>query len=461
MTVSDRPGEAALWQCVLDTLERTVLPALRPGFEQDSTRQLTGVARYALGRVGDTAAARAVELAPLVGVSASAGLADVLHAASHALVGGTAQPALREMLLRHLAADVAEAAPLLETFSGHGPVDDEPDVVDVAEGPALRAWLGGVLGSPVEQFDVAVMVGGHSRRMLSVGVTAGASHHELVVRVEQGGMFGTEGDREARVMRALADAGFPTARVRWIESDPAVLGQPFFVMDRVPGTPAADTVMLDRYVAALGALHRLAPETVTDGLGPVPASPQECVAGLIDYWLDLYRSNTIVAIPLLDEAAQWLRENLRPTGPVCVVHGDPGPGNFLVDGDSITAFTDWEFAHYGDAAEDWTYFGAIRARKLHDPATWRARFAAHAGVSYDDHTWACWTAFNLFKGACVNLTALRLFRDGVSTAPNLLAIGTAVHLRFLTQLVDRVDALRASDPTAWHTPNPMEALNNG
>ena len=65
------------------------------------------------------------------------------------------------------------------------------------------------------------------------------------------------------------------------------------------------------------------------------------------------------------------------------------------------------------------------------------------GSVYDDETWGRWEAFNLFKGACANLSALRLFRDGVSTAPNLLAIGTAVHLRFLKQLVERIDELSA------------------
>jgi aminoglycoside phosphotransferase (APT) family kinase protein len=165
------------------------------------------------------------------------------------------------------------------------------------------------------------------------------------------------------------------------------------------------------------------------------------VSDVIDHWRDVYRRSAVAPIPLLEEAAHWLHRNLRPTGPICIVHGDPGPGNFLHDGARITAFTDWEFAHYGDAAEDWTYFGAIRARKIADAQGWRARFAAQAGVVYDDETWGCWEAFNLFKGACANLSALRLFRDGVSTAPNLLAIGTAVHLRFLKQLVERIDAL--------------------
>jgi aminoglycoside phosphotransferase (APT) family kinase protein len=441
---TDRPADDALWRCVLDTLQTVILPALRPGFERDSARQLTGVARYALSRPPDRSAERAAELAGLLGQPATSESLLVLEEASRVLVAGTAPPAVRAQLLHYLTEEVEAAAPLLETFSGHDPSAGEPDVVAAPEAAELGQWFARVLGREIEDLDVAVMVGGHSRRMLSVSVMTGGVRQDLVVRIEQGGMFGTEGEPEARLMRALAESGFPSPPVRWIETDPSVLGQPFFVMDRVAGSPAVDDAMLDAYVRKLHELHELDPGVVADGLGPVPASPEDCVSAGIDHWRDVYERSAVAPIPLLDEAAHWLHRNLRPTSPTCIVHGDPGPGNFLHDGATITAFTDWEFAHYGDAAEDWTYFGAIRARKIADASEWRAKFAEQAGVVYDDSTWGCWEAFNLFKGACANLSALRLFREGVSTAPNLLAIGTAVHLRFLKQLVERTDELSAS-----------------
>jgi len=443
----DRPTDDALWRCVSDTLQTVILPALRPGFERDSARQLTGVARYALSRPPNRGTERARELAGLLDLPAETELPQVLEVASQALVSGDA-PVLRARLLRYLTEDFEEAAPLLETFSGHDPAADEPDVVAAPEAADLGKWLAHALGREIEELDVAVMVGGHSRRMLSVSVTTAGVRQDLVVRIEQGGMFGTEGEPEARVMRALSENDFPAPPVRWIEADSSVLGQPFFVMDRVPGSPAVDDTTLDAYIRKLHELHQLNPSVVADGLGPVPAAPQDSVSGAIDHWRDVYRRSAVAPIPLLEEAADWLHRNLRPTGPVCIVHGDPGPGNFLHDGAKITAFTDWEFAHYGDAAEDWTYFGAIRARKITDARGWRAKFAAQAGVSYDDETWGQWEAFNLFKGACANLSALRLFRDGVSTAPNLLAIGTAVHLRFLKQLVERIGELSARSADA-------------
>jgi aminoglycoside phosphotransferase (APT) family kinase protein len=394
---------------------------------------------------GIAALADALGHDPIDPVEILAEAAELLLAALEHLDDGEVQTratAIRKTLGVSLAAEIDEATPLMETFSGHTPIDASQDAVEVPEGPALTEFFAEAFGAPVD-FAASVMVGGHSRRMLNVRVTVAGETHQLVVRIEQGGLFGTEGTSEAQVMAGLAEAGFPAPRVRWIVAESGVLAQPFFVMDRVAGSPVAENpTVIDRYIAQLHALHQVDPSVVSAGLGPVPATPQAAISATIDHWLGIYRDSTQVRIPLLEEGAEWLRVNLRPTGPVAIVHGDPGPGNFLhVDG-TITALTDWEIAHYGDPAEDWTYFGAIRARRMHVVATWRARFAQHAGFEIDDRDWLAWEAFNQLKGACVNLTARRIFNEGVSTTPNLLAIGTAVHLRFLNRLTEIVETLR-------------------
>ena len=453
MTGTDRPDEAALWRSVAATLENLVIPTLQPGFERDSATQLVGMCRYAMTRRSDAEHTRAEALAAVLGRRDGLvlELPELLAASADTLVEAVTiedsalqqrADRVRSNLKGALAEDIAEATPLMETFSGHAPMDASEDEVEVPEAPALKAWFEQTLGHPIE-LAASVMVGGHSRRMLNAKVTAGEQVHQLIVRIEQGGMFGTEGTSEAKVMKGVADAGYPAPRVRWIVTDPAVIGQPFFVMDRVAGSPVVDDpAVIDTYIRKLHELHQLDPAIAAEGLGPVPASAEEAISAMIDHWLRIYRDSVQVRVPLLEEGAEWLRRNLRPTGPTTLVHGDPGAGNFLhVDGE-ITALTDWELAHYGDPAEDWTYFGAIRGRKLHDVTTWRAKFGEHAGVKIDDRDWLAWEGFNQFKGACVNLTALRIFNQGVSTTPNLLAIGTAVHLRFLNRLTDIVATLR-------------------
>ena len=231
--------------------------------------------------------------------------------------------------------------------------------------------------------------------------------------------------------------------MRWIEADQSVLGQPFFVMDRVPGSPAVDDMMLDAYVRKLHELHELDPGVAADGLGPVPAAPPDGVSDVIDHWRDVYRHSAVAPVPLLEEAAHWLHRNLRPTGPICIVHGDPGSGNFLHDGTRITAFTDWEFAHYGDAAEDWTYFGAIRARELRMRTVGAPSSLRRSGSSMTTRRGGVGRRSTCSRVPARTCPRCACSRDGVSTAPNLLAIGTAVHLRFLKQLVERIDELAA------------------
>ena len=102
----------------------------------------------------------------------------------------------------------------------------------------------------------------------------------------------------------------------------------------------------------------------------------------------------------------------------------------------MAAIIDWEFAHAGDAAEDWAYLALIRGRRLGSPQSWKARLAATAGVEYGEPAWRAWEAFNQVKGACVNLTALDVFRRAARPTPDLLAIGVAVHLRFLRRAVE-------------------------
>ena len=57
---------------------------------------------------------------------------------------------------------------------------------------------------------------------------------------------------------------------------------------------------------------------------------------------------------------------------VGIVHGDPGPGNFVHDGRQVLAFTDWEFSHLGDPTEDWSFLLSMRGSRTMPRRTgWR------------------------------------------------------------------------------------------
>jgi aminoglycoside phosphotransferase (APT) family kinase protein len=171
-----------------------------------------------------------------------------------------------------------------------------------------------------------------------------------------------------------------------------------------------------------------------DGLA-AGAGPEQAIDAQLRHWHGVYRSAVDYPIPLLERGFAWLRANLRATGRPVVVHGDPGPGNALQNEGGVAAVIDWELAHVGDAAEDWAYLALIRGRRLASPQSWKARLTATVGVEYDEPTWRAWEAFNSVKGACVNLTALDVFRRTARPTPDLLAIAVGVHLRFLARAV--------------------------
>lgn len=338
------------------------------------------------------------------------------------------------LLRRWLEEDVADAAPLLEVFTGHhrDPLGGPP-AADPALVARLREWFA---ARGVALDGVTVLSGGFSRLMLAAEWTGGG---RAVVRVEQGGMFGTDGRAEVAAMRAVRAQGYPVPEVLWEEPDPEVLGHPFFVMEHVPGVARTDDAGLDDVIRSLADLHAL-PATVLD---PAATDPQAEIAAQLDHWRAVYRGAVAAPIPLLDDALDHLAATLRPTGPSVIVHGDPGPGNALQDEHGVTAVIDWEFAHVGDPAEDWAYLALIRGRRLGTPEEWKARVRRVAGVGFDDATWRAWEAFNQVKGACVNLTALDVFRRSPAPTPDLFAIGVAVHLRFLNRAVELLDGAGA------------------
>ena len=301
----------------------------------------------------------------------------------------------------------------------------------------LASWLETQTGmaAPIEITRIGT---GHSRAMY---VARGADGRRVVVRVEQGGVFGTSGREECAVMRSLHASGYPVARIAAEEPTGSVLGNAFFVMDFVEGAEDADERSLDEETATsfVQELHRL---HLLDGSGfgfdIVPQRPSDATALQIERWRTAYRSATPVPIPLLEEAAAWLLHHAPPLDRVAIVHGDAGPGNFVHGGGRVVAVTDWEFAHLGDPAEDWAFCLTMRGSRTMPREEWLRLFREHAGFTMHDEGWRYWEAFNLFKGACANRTCLHLFEDGRNRAANMAIIGTALHQVFLRRLVDIV-----------------------
>jgi aminoglycoside phosphotransferase (APT) family kinase protein len=216
------------------------------------------------------------------------------------------------------------------------------------------------------------------------------SHLEdLVVRIEpQGPLIFPSYDLafQCDVMQALGrHSSIPVPEIVWFESNPAVLGRPFYIMRRlfgeVPsdnppfllGGPLADAGNSHQATAqqntleALAALHNLDWRSV--GLS-CAERPQLGTTGLdqeFGYWrayLDWASKGT--DFPILEAAYQWCLDN-RPGSPSANVFnwGDARYGNVIFDEHwNCRAILDWEMAVIGPAELDLGWFLFIHETAL-------------------------------------------------------------------------------------------------
>lgn len=164
--------------------------------------------------------------------------------------------------------------------------------------------------------------------------------------------------REAAILRALSGP-LAGAGVRVATYYASVPDQRALVCGLVPGKDRfgaiTDTVQRDvvaqDVMAQLAALHRIdIAANPVDGMGPV--EPAET---LIRRRIAILReaNNGKAWDPLIHLSLNWLEANIPADMPApVIVHGDAGPGNFLYDGDRVTALLDWELVHYGDPMAD-------------------------------------------------------------------------------------------------------------
>jgi aminoglycoside phosphotransferase (APT) family kinase protein len=167
--------------------------------------------------------------------------------------------------------------------------------------------------------------------------------------------------REFRVMSALQGTAVPVPRTYALCQDTAVLGVPFYVMEKVPGTTyrsAADLaplgsaqvrVLSTRLVDTLVVLHSVDPVAV--GLGDF-GRPEGFLGRQVGRWkkqLDGSYSRELVGADLL---YRQLAASVPTESRAGIVHGDYRLDNVLFDGDRLTAVLDWEMATLGDPITD-------------------------------------------------------------------------------------------------------------
>lgn len=225
----------------------------------------------------------------------------------------------------------------------------------------LAAWLPAALPGAGTDLRAELVAGGKSN--LTYLLTDGR-HDWVLRRPPLGHVLATAHDmaREHRVMAALRATEVPVPAMHAFCADPEVLGAPFYVMERVAGTPYRDQRQLTalgpertRAISAtlvdtLAALHRIDPAEV--GLADF-GRPDGFLGRQVARWRTQLDASRTRDLPAADELHALLAADVPPESATGIVHGDFRLDNLLVDQDDrATAVLDWEMATLGDPLTD-------------------------------------------------------------------------------------------------------------
>ncbi len=234
----------------------------------------------------------------------------------------------------------------------------DPQGLDTA---VVADWLRSAAPDAVSgPLEATLITGGKSN--LTYLVTDG-THEYVVRRPPLGHVLATAHDmgREYRVMAAFAGTDVPVPGMVALCEDVDVIGAPFYVMQRVAGTPysrasqleplGADRtrVITERMVDTLVSLHAVDYREV--GLGEF-GRPDGYLGRQVSRWKKQLAASTSRELPGMDELVAYLDAHLPAGGEGTIVHGDFRLDNLLVEDDRVTAVLDWEMSTLGDPLTD-------------------------------------------------------------------------------------------------------------
>ena len=320
---------------------------------------------------------------------------------------------------------------------------------------ALTAWMDAEGLAPGAPLKVERITTGHSNEVFRI------ERGELQLalrRPPRTPLSPTAHDmaREYRLLTAFTDpAGWherqpvPVPNPVALCTDTAVIGAPFYLMDIVDGA-----VVRDSLPAALREEGAACAYELVDALAGIHAFDWQA-GGLADYgrpdgylerqvprWLGQLESYKTRPQPEVDEAGQWLVENIPTMQAPTVIHGDYKLDNVMFASEAparIIAVVDWEQSTVGDPLVDVGWLlgvwvepgdhGALAGMSpLGDAAPTRAalleRYGATTGRDLQHVAFYCVLA--LFKLACVMEGSYARFKAGTSDDAFFAALAEGV-----------------------------------
>jgi aminoglycoside phosphotransferase (APT) family kinase protein len=273
------------------------------------------------------------------------------------------------------------------------------------------------------------------------GARAASGSYILRMAPEGGVLEPYDAEREFSILKALGAAGLPVPRVLWLETDPAVLGRPFYVMEFVPGEvpvpwdvalasdPMRAEPMGRQFVEIVAAIHRLDWRAAGLHFLGAPATGTDAALREVDRCAAIYQRDRRETYPIVEEILRWLRAHAPATDRITLVHGDCRMGNFIWRDGRIVAFLDWERAFLGDPVADiaWTRTPGVSGWCAIDGAM-AAYYEQLSGIRIDEARVRYWAVLEGLKAFTIGLTALKTFTDRRGRDLRLVTIGRMAHL---------------------------------
>lgn len=320
---------------------------------------------------------------------------------------------------------------------------------------ALNAWLASAAPEVGRVASAEQFPGGFSNLTYLLKTTNG----EFVLRrPPRGSSGGSAHDmpREARILSVCELRFIPAPRAIVTCEDAAVIGAPFYIMERVRGVilrgssapsgydAAAFAQLGENFLDTLVAIHGATPsDPVIGGLG----RPLGYVSRQVEGWTERYDKSRTDDVSSIEQLASWLAEHQPSESGACLIHNDFKYDNLVLDPAQpgrIVAVLDWEMATLGDPLLDvgtslayWIEAGDYPAFKalglgitslpgnLTRVELWE-RYLKKSGRSQRSATW--YHAFGVFKVAVIAQQIYARYKKGHTTDERFARLGDVVKL---------------------------------
>jgi aminoglycoside phosphotransferase (APT) family kinase protein len=294
-----------------------------------------------------------------------------------------------------------------------------PDEALIRHALAARLGDGGV---PVELTGWQRAFGGNARQAFAFDAVwpQGRTVPCIVLSQVAGKHVDSDTAAEYAVLRALNGTDVRSPDALLLDAAGEITGSPLIVLERMPGKASAVDFLAESDMArgqaltadlarATAELHRFdvtGADLAFDATDPVGAQ--------VAAWHESFRENRLEPHPVLDWLFGWLRDNTPRPLRLSLVHGDLRAGNFLYEGDRVTALLDWEMAHVGDPAEDigWIYRRLWSPEKFLSLDEFLAIHADHAGFAIPRRSVLYYRIFSEAKFAAISVAAAHHFATG-------------------------------------------------